>query len=526
MVKEHRINYLIFFSLILIVLFIRIGNLNFIDGRYLWAEDGNIFINQALSLKWESIFKTYNGYIHLYPRLISLFAVQLNLVFLPIVFFVAWIVAVLYSSFVIFKWLYKQTDSIIIAMFVPLLVLLQPNSGEVFFTITNSQWFLSLALIILLIDKEYKVNYKNFFVLILLGLTGPFSVLILPILFFSIIIRKDLKENYLKYLIILSTALIQVYFIANSNRVGGDVDTNIFHWLKSFFIFITFGTKGFFAILSILIWLTLFIYLIKFFYDVYKKRFTDKQINGLILLMGLFILYFAGLWSAKQLPYILNPIGGGARYFVVPYALLFISLPLFINQKKILYGVLFLIFIVCVQQFTKVERPSLNYQSFIWFAQYNKKLNIPISPQWETYPGWHIEIKNYKIKSVKPIIIPEKNISLINAVKSGNSFESINNDMQLLFDVPVQCKYSPHIGVEVDLNRADAGWSQIFYANSSNVFSEKNSLRRYYPSGSVIMHFAFRNKNITKIRIDPTEQQEQIKIEAIKLYCDINDKSK
>jgi len=79
--------YLAFFFLVLVVLFMKIGDVNFLDGRYLWAEDGNVFVNGALSMGWESIFNPYAGYIHLYPRLISFFAVQLDLRFLPIVFF-------------------------------------------------------------------------------------------------------------------------------------------------------------------------------------------------------------------------------------------------------------------------------------------------------------------------------------------------------------------------------------------------------------------------------------------------------
>ena len=186
--------YLVFFILVSAVLLIRIGDINFLDGRYLWAEDGNIFINQALSLRLDSILNPYAGYIHLYPRLVSLFVVQFDLSFLPTVFFLAWISAVLFSSFVVFQWLYKQTKSMMTSMIIPLLILLQPHSGETFFNITNAQWFLPLALIVLLIDKDYQVSYKNFFVLIILGLTGPFSILVLPVLFLNIVLKKDLKQ--------------------------------------------------------------------------------------------------------------------------------------------------------------------------------------------------------------------------------------------------------------------------------------------------------------------------------------------
>jgi len=356
------------------------------------------------------------------------------------------------------------------------MILLQPHSGETFFNITNAQWFLTLALIILLIDKGYRVNHKNFLVLTLLGLTGPFSLLLLPILFLNSIVKRDLKENYLKYLIILATALIQIYFIIQSDRVGGEVDTNIIHWLKSCHIFVTFGTKSFFTILSIFVWIIVSIYLIKFLCDVYKKQFSDNQINGFLIVIGMFIIYFGGLWSFKQFPLALHPLGGGARYFVLPYALFLISLPLLIKHTRVLYVVLFLIFIIDIKQFTKIYRPSLNYQSFVWFARYNKNLNIPINPQLETYPGWHIQINNDKtLKTIKSFVISNENLSLVNAEKSDDKFRSITNDMQLSFGIPEGFKNSSHIGVEININRQQEGWSQIFYTNSENGFSEKKA---------------------------------------------------
>lgn len=514
--------YLVFFILVSAVLLIRIGDINFLDGRYLWAEDGNIFINQALSLGLESILNPYAGYIHLYPRLISLLAVQFDLIFLPTIFFMAWLGAVLYSSFVVFQWLYKQTKSMMTSMIIPLLILLQPHSGETFFNITNAQWFLPLALIVLLIDKDYQVSYKNFFVLIILGLTGPFSILLLPILFLSIIIKKDLKNNYLKYFLIISTAFIQIYFMMKSNRVGGDIDTNIIHWAKSFYIFLTFGTKGLFAILSILVWITIFAYLIKIFFDIYKKEISKSQMNGFLLIIGLFIIYFAGLWSTKQFPLALHPMGGGARYFVIPYALLILSLPLLIQHVRVFYMLLFVILMIFVKQFIIIDKKKLNYQSFVWFAQYNESLDIPIHPQWGTYPGWHIDYKNKdSIKEATAYTVKNDDLKILNLeILSDGSFKTTSSDAQLLFSVPNQCNKSNHIGVKVSLERENKGWSQIFYATSDSDFSEQKSLKRFYDSGNIEMNFAFKNNNINNIRFDPTEQKEKVKINSIKLFCE------
>ncbi len=519
-------SYLILFFVVLVVLFIRIGNINFLDGRYLWAEDGNVFINQALSLGLKSIFKPYNGYIHLYPRLISIITVQFNLFFLPITFFMAWIIAVLYSSLLIFQWIYKQTDSITISIIIPLLIFLQPHSGETFFNITNVQWFLSLALIVVLIDQDYKLNYKNFLIFIVLGLTGPFSIILLPILFLNILLKKDLKENYPKYLVILLTALVQIYFMMQSNRVGGVIDKNILYWLTNLYNFFSFGLTGCYLILSILIWSIVFFCISKIFWNIYQKKITRDQISAILLLISLIAIYFAGVWTTKQSPQGLHPMGGGARYFVIPYALLIIS-SVFLIKKKLILNIFFsLFFIICILQLNKgifFNKPNLNYQSFIWLSNYIENTNIPIHPQWNQYPGWHIEIKNKNNINDKAVYsINMEEIKVVNGKKYKNSIEATNNDLQLIFDLPPYCIKSSHIGLEVNLYRTSDGVAQVFYTDNSTGFNEENSLRRYYPAGNITMQFAFKNKNISKVRLDPTEKKELIKINDIKIYCDWN----
>jgi len=183
----------------------------------------------------------------------------------------------------------------------------------------------------------------------------------------------------------------------------------------------------------------------------------------------------------------------------------------------------FLIFAIDMKQFTTVDRPSLNFQSFAWFSNYSQKLNIPIHPQWGTYPGWYIDIKNENsIKQKGIYLVDFNNVTILNGIKLDNKIKAINNDLQLSFDVPAQCNKSPHIGVQMVLNKELDGWSQIFYTDSSSGFSEEKSLKRYYNKGVAIMQYAFRNNNIQKVRIDPTEKEEIIFIESIKVFCDAN----
>jgi hypothetical protein len=407
-------------------------------------------------------------------------------------------------------------------MIIPLLVLLQPHSGETFFSITNAQWFLAIALIILLIDKDYKLTLSNLPILILLGLTGPFSILVLPVLFLNIVLKRDIKENYLKYSLILVAAFVQIYFMTQSNRIGGAIDTSINHWLKSFYVFVTFGTKGVIALISLALWSIVFVYIVKIFCNACQKKLTANQINGLLLFIGLIIFYFAGLWSSKRAPLLLHPLDLGARYFVIPYALLIISFPLLIKNKKILAFVFSLVLVIEIAQINKGQyfnKPDLNYSSFVWFSTYSSNLTIPINPQWGTYPGWHISLKNSNKGYAKAININLENIQYFNAIYRNRILRSTNN--QIIFDLPQNCYTSNHIGIEIDLTRTKEGWSRIFYADSKNSFSAKNSLGRYYPEGNITMQFAFKNNNVKAIRlVDTTEQKEELKIHNIRVYCE------
>ncbi|MGA2654651.1 MAG: hypothetical protein ABSF18_01560, partial [Gammaproteobacteria bacterium] len=38
---------------------------------YLWAEDGQVFLTQALQMGLNSLWEPYAGYLHLYPRLFA-----------------------------------------------------------------------------------------------------------------------------------------------------------------------------------------------------------------------------------------------------------------------------------------------------------------------------------------------------------------------------------------------------------------------------------------------------------------------
>lgn len=511
--------YLMILVLSIFAMLLRVDSLSFFNGSCLWGEDGNIFLNQAFTLGIESFWTPYAGYLHLYPRIFAFIASNIDLLYAPYIFTLGWLIAFLLMELVIIQEFAKLNIHWIFSFIVILTIDLQPHSGETFFNITNAHWFLAISLAVLLIlHEKTKPSIQNLFILVLLGLTGPFSIIILPILLAKIIIKKDFLKNWFAYVVIFAAAGIQIFFMLHSDRLSGRIDTNIINWFKSFYIFITFGGKGLVSILGLLFWSIFFMFTTKAIID---KKVNNNFINAALLLFAAGVFYFAGLWSAKSGPSMLNPMGAGARYFVLPYALILITLPILIISKRILSLLLFLFFLIASAQFTKINRPDLNFQSYAWMSKHVKNINIPINPQWETYPGWHISKISEQVNNA-PISIDIHHVQIINLtmLDSFKKFKSITNDSQIIFDMPKECVDSNYIGLEVDIIRENDGWANIYWTNKNSDFTEVQSHKRFYLAGKNKMQFAFENHtNFNKLRFDPSENIENIEINNLVLYC-------
>ena len=518
--QNKAIKYLSILMIALFFLLLRVNDFSFFNGNFLWAEDGKIFINQAYSLGWESIITPYTGYLHLYPRLISLIAVGFDISYIPYILTLGWFSAILFSAYIITNELEKHKIHWSISVIIISLIIFQPHSGETFFNITNAQWFLSLSLVVIIVlNDRFKLTIKNLFIMIILGLTGPFSILVLPILIINAFFKKDIFNNWFKYFIVLLTALIQLYFILYSNRITGQIDTNVMHWLKSLYIFFTFGGKGLVPILSLLFWGSVMVYIIRYLKK--KEPLEDNFRNGLLIIFTAAIMYMAGLWASKSSLLVLHPLGWGARYFIIPYALMIVSLPLLIKNKKWLVTIFLLLFIIFGIQFTRIHRINLNFQSYAWMSSKVSKINIPINPQWAIFPGWHINKQSHgSLTYNDKNNIAISDILFINAEKlTDEDYNATTNDMEMIMSIPKKCINTKYLGLEVTIKRENDGWAQIFYSGYKQSFTEEHSHKRYYQSGETIMQFAFPNNSYHFLRLDPTNKKEKVTIKKIILYC-------
>lgn len=184
---------------------------------FLWAEDGRIFLVQAHYLGFRSIVTPYAGYLHVIPRVIALTFSKVALIgAAPLPF--AWVSAAILcvSSAYLFTFARKVMPTPAAWTFAlsPILI---PHVGEVWLTVTNLQWVLAPAFLILLVETFYsplmgastsRGDTLRGIAIVVLSLTGPFCLLFLPITFLCLIATHRVSRR-------CSTRLaIGAYFIS------------------------------------------------------------------------------------------------------------------------------------------------------------------------------------------------------------------------------------------------------------------------------------------------------------------------
>lgn len=512
----------------LLALLLRIDSYKYFYGKYLWAEDGNVFLHQARELGLSAIIKPYAGYLHFYPRSISAISQLFDLIYQPIVLTVGWLIAYFILIHSLLKSVFHKASGLISISLLVMLVALQPNNGEVFFGITNSQWLIGAALCLYTIGENTKVkpSWTRDIFLLLLTLTGPFSVVVLPVLVLKLVIRKDWQNCKHTYVTVFLGASIQLAALLSSDRVAsGSINRSPWEWIGSFLKIIGFGANTVLTVFSAIIIWSLIIYLI--YSNVYKKK-TIAWIaeTPVMFLMAASFLVAAGLFSSKNSPSAIVALGNGNRYSWVPYILILTSVFLLTGTRKALGGIIVFLFgFICYTNFHKVLSPNLQFESFSKFSKVTDVV-IPIHPQWPTYPGWYISGEGLHANpppvpmeiKISPETIP---YSGIQANFSGGNLEmaSTGDDPYVVLGDQISCAPHSHVGLNVYLSRKDEGWVQLFWSESMD-FKEDHSLRRWYPSGEIKAQFAFPLLNDrSKIRIDPMDNIGSAVLKKIEIYC-------
>jgi hypothetical protein len=193
-----------------------------------WAEDGTVFYAQAYnSGSLNSLFSPYAGYLHAVPRLTAALSMLFPLKLAPLIFnLVAIIIQILPVLFLISSRFSTLIPNINYRICLSFLYLALPGCYEVNANITNTQWRVALLMFMAMIAHSFQVLVNLFDLIIILigGLTGPFSILIMPVIVFLIFFKKIKNQKisnlfYFKFVLLICTSLTQ-FIVLNSNQVG------------------------------------------------------------------------------------------------------------------------------------------------------------------------------------------------------------------------------------------------------------------------------------------------------------------
>lgn len=287
-----------------------------------WAEDGTEFFFDAEVLGWLSCLKPYAGYLHLAPRLIACSAAQAPWEQLPAIYVLA---AGVLAAAVVVRFAFARVP-VLVRVLGPVAVVAAPHSGEVFLNVTNLNWFLSLLLIMNLLEpapaRTTETSRRGAEVL-LAGLSGPSVVCLAPFaLWWAWRSRWRREACIVLACWVLATLVQSAVLLSESRAPNAGVREVIgsLSWVPGRYAMAVFVGQWlpYHAVLGHVIAAVAVVAIGTLFLD--PTNGARCQAGWLMLAAS--VLLVAGRFAADTWG---NPLGGGARYTYVPLVLFLLA---------------------------------------------------------------------------------------------------------------------------------------------------------------------------------------------------------
>ena len=383
---SHR-TILLSLGLVLLTLFVRKTDA-FLNPQF-WAEDSIVFFYQARYDGLSALFDPYSGYLHLLPRLIAAASSGFPASFAPAVYLFASVVFTLAAALAIFSPRLDLPCRPLLA----LALVLVPHNGEVFLNITNLQWVLAPGLLLLLLARD-PANLRQWAfdatALTLLGLTGPFIMLWLPLFLLRAKVRRSRASVLLAALATIvalgqvhaylqdhppvqsGAVLVEQLFRLQGTRFWGPMlmpgqwALQLGSWAGSLLAAsVTFGV----------VWLV-----------ISKLRLRTER---LFLLAAAGLIISSTLYKFHGNLGILNATANGDRYFYIPRVIILwlLVMELAGDGWRRWFGIGFLALSALSSATAFRARPMTDYDWPAWAARIDadENITVPVNP-----PGWSV----------------------------------------------------------------------------------------------------------------------------------------
>lgn len=186
-----------------------------------WAEDGAVFFLQARTLGAAAFLVPSAGYYHTALRVIAWLATKLDVSLAPAAYVGAAGALTLYVAACTQSRRFPLAPS----PWYALAIVLMPDGYEVLLNLTNVQWILGCGLLIIVMLREPETNGQklhDFIGVLLIGLTGPFVVIFLPLFVWRALQRRS-AFSYALACLAGAGALVQITAILGSHGAGETV---------------------------------------------------------------------------------------------------------------------------------------------------------------------------------------------------------------------------------------------------------------------------------------------------------------
>ena len=388
-----KAEFLLFISCLILIVF---RDVNLLRTPRFWAEEGSLFYSYARHNSISSILiNAPLGYLSLINNLVSILQTRLlNVYDAPLVStligLIIQLIPILFILLVnndLWNSNYKKSIVILFVIFTP---------PEMWLNTTCSHFVLGLVSFLILISDPIelsKVKKCIFRILLILGsLSGPSTVILMPVFFVRTYLTKS-RESNIQFLIISVLGSIQAFLIAKNMLFNHSGRFNNFSLSKTLYAFIvdhfsmqvirTHNMEIFLGLISFLFFLILF----------FKQRHNK---NALLLFLAFALTaIFSTLGSIAM--------SGAPRYGYISSCILVIIIMQNIAvtdstwELKAISNLFFLIIIVVnIATFgTKISRSSFfsnrpNWHNEIKKWENNKNYLPLISPQGKD--SWHIKM--------------------------------------------------------------------------------------------------------------------------------------
>lgn len=498
-----------------LVLSVRLGGFGFLSGANLWAEDGTIFFREAFHFGWKSLFQPYAGYLHLFQRMVALAASFFPLSWLPVFYNGGWLAGFAGLGFLVFRLFRRQ--AIPVGWGIPAMIgiVILPVYPEIYFSLTNVQWLLGIAVTLLvLFSGPLGLGWPRLLLVGFLGLTGPFCIPLLPVFLLRAAVARFRGVDWWLGGVLAFCAVIQLGFMAVSERSGGGGELGWVPLWRAVATFFAMGLPGWAGWLGVLYFLALGVLAVR------DCRRSGLASNGTWILFAGALFFGSGVWASIDFLDSLSPVGWGGRYFFIPYGLSLLAI-FWLSRSNVTRGTLVAwLFLISAIQFKPVQRPELHFQSFAWLASHRSEVLIPIHPQWENFPSWHLPVVgNANSQSVGHRIPPEE--LTLRGGRFGEGMEVIPEDglVEIWLEIPGDLRNTPHLGVDLVVVRAASGWSSVSLHRAKDA-PATSGFRRYYWGGWALMRHALPYDGERWMRIVPIEAGGAFRLEWIELISE------